>query len=80
MILKGTLPLISSRNLGEYESLLTPEMGFLRVHHNVIINMHEVLRYIRGEGGNVIMSDGEKVDVSRRKKAELMDWIEKKGL
>jgi len=80
VVLKGSLPLTSSRNLGEYENLLTPDMGFLRVHHNVIVNMREVLRYIRGEGGNVIMSDGEKVDVSRRKKAELMDWIEKRGL
>ena len=77
VILKNNTPLLTTRNLGEYEKILTPTLGFLRIHHSVIVNMKEVVRYIRGEGGQVIMSDGATVDVSRRKKSEFMEWIGK---
>lgn len=77
VILKTDMPLLTTRNLGEYEKILTPALGFLRVHHSAIVNMKEVVRYIRGEGGQVIMSDGATVDVSRRKKNEFMEWIGK---
>ena len=77
IVLKTAVPVLTSRNLGEYEKALTPQMGFVRVHHSMIINIKEVVRYIRGEGGQVVMTDGATVDISKRKKAEFMDWIEK---
>lgn len=77
LILKSAVPVLTTRNLGEYEKILTPSIGFLRVHHSVIINLKEIARYIRGEGGQVIMTDGVSVDVSRRKKNEFMEWIDK---
>lgn len=76
LILKATMPLLTTRNLGEYEKMLTPEFGFFRIHNHVIINIREVMRYVRGDGGHVIMTDGEKVDVSRRKKTEFLAWIQ----
>ncbi|MBK9762530.1 MAG: hypothetical protein IPO87_03990 [Flavobacteriales bacterium] len=39
--------------------------------------MKHIKKYIRGEGGEVIMSDGTNVAVSRRKKQELMDSLAK---
>jgi len=77
LVVKASSPVLTTRNLGEYEKILLPSAGFLRIHHSVIVNMNEVARYIRGDGGQVIMSDGTRVDVSRRKKIEFMNWIEK---
>ncbi|MEJ0055568.1 MAG: LytTR family DNA-binding domain-containing protein [Bacteroidota bacterium] len=68
LVLKSEHPVLTTRNLGEYEKILTPAMGFLRVHHSCLINMKEIVRYLRGEGGQVIMTDGVSVDISRRKK------------
>ncbi|MCB0765216.1 MAG: LytTR family transcriptional regulator [Flavobacteriales bacterium] len=48
---------------------------FVRVHHSFLINVKHIKKYIRGEGGEVIMSDGTNVAVSRRKKQELMDSL-----
>lgn len=76
LILKASMPLLTTRNLGEYEKSLTPEQGFFRIHNHVIINIREVVRYVRGDGGHVIMTDGEKVDVSRRKKTEFLTWVQ----
>jgi two-component system, LytTR family, response regulator len=77
LILKSELPVLTTRNLGEYERYLLPSLGFLRIHHSAIVNIKEIIRYIRGDGGQVIMTDGAALNVSRRKKNELMEWIEK---
>ncbi|MBK8339240.1 MAG: response regulator transcription factor [Flavobacteriales bacterium] len=66
--------LVISRTLKEFEDILDPEQ-FVRVHHSYLINVKHVKKYIRGEGGEVIMSDGTNVAVSRRKKQELMDSL-----
>ncbi len=60
-----------SRILKEYEDLLS-DYNFFRVHHSCLINLSHVVKYIKGDGGYVVMSDGESVEVSRRKKNELL--------
>jgi two-component system LytT family response regulator len=66
--------LVISRTLKEFEDMLDPAQ-FIRVHHSYLINAKHVKKYIRGEGGEVIMADGTNVAVSRRKKQELMDSL-----
>jgi two-component system LytT family response regulator len=66
--------IMTSKNLKEYEDLLS-EHHFFRVHHSWLINLHEIKKYVRGDGGYVIMSDGENIDVSKRKKDEFLKKI-----
>jgi two-component system LytT family response regulator len=61
-----------SKTLKDFEELL-PQSAFLRIHHSYIINKNRVLKYIKGEGGQVIMSNGQTLDVSRRKKDEFLN-------
>jgi two-component system LytT family response regulator len=63
-----------SRTLKEFEDIL-PEETFLRIHHSHIINKNFVERYIRGEGGQVVMQQGITLDVSKRKKADFLQAI-----
>ena len=63
--------MIVAKTLKEYEELLS-DYDFIRVHNSHLINLHHVKNYTRGEGGIVAMTDGTKVDVSRRKKEEFM--------
>jgi two-component system LytT family response regulator len=39
------------------------------------VNLNEVIKYVRGEGGYVIMSDGNPVSVSRTRKEALLKWF-----
>jgi two-component system LytT family response regulator len=59
--------ILVSKTLKEYDELLT-DFGFCRVHHSHLINLKFIKKYIRGEGGTVVMLDGTEVEVSRRKK------------
>jgi two-component system, LytTR family, response regulator len=69
--LKDKQKLTVSRTLKEIEEMLD-DHNFLRVHHSNLVNLAEIRKYIRGEGGQVIMSDGSSVDVSRSKKETLL--------
>ena len=66
--------LIASRTLKEFEDLLSPEI-FFRPHHSHIINLNYIKRYLKGDGGQIEMQNGNYVDVARRKKEEFMKVI-----
>ena len=72
--LKGQKNILSSKSLGEYESLLE-HFDFLRIHHGTIINLHFIKEYLKGEGGSIIMESGAELDVSKRRKKELLQAI-----
>lgn len=72
--LKDKNELVATRTLKEFEELLT-DSGFIRIHHSHMINLSHMKSYIKGSGGQVIMSDGKTLDVSRRKKDELLERI-----
>jgi two-component system, LytTR family, response regulator len=48
---------------------------FFRIHHSFLVNIHEIVRYNKGDGGSVVMSDGRELCVSKNKKAELMSIL-----
>lgn len=67
---------LTSRNLKDFESLLS-ESGFCRVHNSFLINLKHVQRYVKGEGGYVVLSEGHHVDISRRKKEEFLALLDR---
>lgn len=67
--------LVATRTLKDFEEMLDAS-GFARIHHSHLINLEHLARYIKGAGGQVVMSDGRTLDVSRRKKDELMTRID----
>ncbi len=64
----------ASRTLKEFEELL-PEEYFFRTHHSHLINLNYIKRYIKGDGGQIEMQNGNFVDVARRKKEEFLKII-----
>jgi two-component system, LytTR family, response regulator len=59
------------RTLKQYESMLE-DYNFVRVHKSHLINIQHVSKYLKGKGGQLVMSDQSCVDVSPNKKEELM--------
>ena len=70
-LLKDKRRLVASKSLKEIEEMLENHF-FARVHHSHLVNLNEVNRYVKGEGGYLLMSDGSMVDVSRGKKDQLL--------
>ena len=75
LLLKNKQKMIASRTLKEMEEMLE-EYSFTRVHHSHLVNLNEVEKYVKGEGGYLVMSDGSTVDVSRSKKEMLLKKLQ----
>ena len=65
--LKDNRKLLVSRNLKEYQELLT-DRNFFRTHNSHLINLEHVKKYIRSEGGAIELIDGSQVPISRGKR------------
>jgi len=65
--LQGEIKHLVSRNLKEYQELLS-DRNFFRTHNSHLINLEHVKKYIRHEGGYIEMIDGSTVPISRGKK------------
>lgn len=70
--------LLVSRNLKEFEEML-PEPDFFRVHQSHIVNTQFVKKVIKEDGDQVVMADGMKIPVSRRRKEEFMNVVFNRG-
>ena len=72
--LKNKQKVVVSRPLKEIAEMLE-EYSFLRVHNSYVVNLNQIDKYIKGEGGYLVMSDGSAIDVSRSKKEILLNKL-----
>lgn len=70
---------IASRTLGDFEEMFAGE-HFFRIHRSHLINLEHLVKYVKGEGGYVELSDGSKAEVSRRKKTDFVDFLQNNPL
>jgi two-component system LytT family response regulator len=63
----------SSKTLKEYESSLSTI--FFRVHKTFIININHIEKYVKADGGYIIMRDNVQIPVSREKRLALMNIL-----
>jgi two-component system, LytTR family, response regulator len=69
-------PMVITKTLKEVEEVLQGN-DFCRIHHSYVINMKFVERYIRGEGGEVVMMNGAHLPISRTRKQDFLNLFEK---
>jgi two-component system, LytTR family, response regulator len=67
---------VLAKTLKEFDEMLSP-YNFFRVHNSHLINLAELQQYTNRDGDHVVMNDGTHVEVSRRRKSELMEALKK---
>jgi two-component system LytT family response regulator len=75
LLLKNKQKIVASRSLKEVEEMLE-DYSFARVHNSWLVNLNEVEKYVKGEGGFLQMSDGTNIDVSRSRKEILLKKLQ----
>lgn len=63
--------ILVSKNLGEYEKLLE-SAHFVRSHHSYIVNLNQIKKFDKTDGGQLIMNTGTIVPVAVRRKEGLL--------
>lgn len=62
----------SSHTLKQYEELLSDHL-FFRAHKSFLINLSHIKKYLRGEGGTAVMSNGHEIEIARRNKTSFLN-------
>lgn len=70
-LLDGSKRLIC-RTLKFYEELLG-DFDFVRIHKSHLINRNYVAKYLKGKGGQVVMSTGDVLELSPTRKADFLE-------
>ncbi|MGV3631792.1 MAG: LytR/AlgR family response regulator transcription factor [Bacteroidota bacterium] len=66
--------ILVSKTLKEVEKQLE-KFSFIRVHNSHLVNQKYIIRYIKSDGGYLILSDNAMIPVSKQKRQALLDLI-----
>jgi two-component system LytT family response regulator len=66
--------ILVSKTLKYFEDALA-EFPFARVHKSYLVNVNEVVKYRKGKGGSVVMSNGKELMVSASKKKDFLAFF-----
>ncbi|GAB4291641.1 MAG: LytTR family DNA-binding domain-containing protein [Marinilabiliales bacterium] len=70
-VFKNEEKILVSKTLKEFEEILK-EHGFFRIHQSYLVNLEYIKKYTRGQGGEIEMTDGKIIPVSKSKKDEFL--------
>jgi two-component system, LytTR family, response regulator len=71
VFIQNTPTKLISRTLKEVEETLS-NLNFMRVHNSHIINKNHVKKYVKSDGGYILMSDNAQIPISRTRKDEVI--------
>ncbi|MBL7742203.1 MAG: response regulator transcription factor [Chitinophagaceae bacterium] len=71
-------PILVSKNLKEYETMLEP-LGFLRTHHSYLANPDKIRMFDKTDGGSLVLEGDHRIPVSQRKRDFVLGMLEKKA-
>ena len=63
-----------SKTLKYFEEVLS-EYSFVRIHKSYLVNINAIVKYKKGKGGSVIVSNGKEILVSSSKKGNLLSYF-----
>ena len=69
--IKNKKKMMIAKTLKSFEDQLSNTM-FCRIHSAHLINLNEIEKYIKGDGGIIVLKDGSNIPVSRANKLELL--------
>ncbi|MCL6267336.1 LytR/AlgR family response regulator transcription factor [Flagellimonas myxillae] len=67
--------ILVSKTLKYFEDALS-SYAFARIHKSYLVNVAEVVKYKKGKGGSVVLSNGKELSVSASKKAALLSYFQ----
>lgn len=71
LILNDGSKITACKTLKDIETMLDPEI-FFRVHNTHLVNLKKIEKYLKGDGGFVVLTDGALVPVSRAQKLSFL--------
>jgi len=79
---KEILKILVSKGFGHFEDFLLSKGFFYRVHNQHIVNVNHIKRYIKNNGGYLVMDDNQEdmVPVARARREDFLNFLKTKGI
>lgn len=77
IVMKNNEQHLVSKNLSLFEDVLAEHPSFFRPGKSYLVNLRYIKQYIRGTGGEVIMSNGKNISISRGRKHDFLNLFHK---
>jgi two-component system LytT family response regulator len=75
VIMKNGKDYLLSKSIKSVVELI-PQAEFIRVHKSFIVNTNYITEYLRGDGGEIILTNKDNIPVSRTHKAKLLETLQ----
>lgn len=75
IIITGNRKIVASKTLKYFEELL-PANIFRRVHKSYLVNANHIKKYLKRDGGVIMVTQGKTIPVSRTQRDELLKLIQ----
>lgn len=72
---EGNEKIVVSKSLKDYEAMLT-EFGFFRAHQSYLVNLNQVKKVDKSDGGFIVMKNRKEIPVSSRQMKRLVSLLE----
>jgi two-component system LytT family response regulator len=66
--------ILVSKTLKYFEEALS-DNGFARTHKSFLVNVNEIVKYRKGKGGSVVLTNGKELLVSASRKRQLLSFF-----
>ena len=76
VVLSGGKKIVVSKVLKDIDEALSGP-DFCRVHSSFLINVNRIKKYVRGDGGYLVMDDDTDISISRNRRQEFMELFSK---
>ncbi len=76
IFLKTGERITASKTIKAYEDMLS-SANFFRVHKSHVINLNFMKKFVKGDGGFLVMEDGKQIDVSRRRRPAFIEHMQR---
>jgi two-component system LytT family response regulator len=74
VVLSGGKKIVVSKVLKDIDEALSGP-DFFRVHNSFLINLNRIKKFVRGEGGYIVMDNDFTITISRSRRQEFMDMF-----
>lgn len=76
VVLQNGKKIVVAKTLKEIDETLAGK-DFFRVHASYLVNINHISRFVRGDGGYIVMPDGTQITIARNRKDEFFQLFNK---
>lgn len=66
--------ILVSKQIGKFEDIVD-KSNFFRVHNSYLVNLNQIRKFIRNDGGYIVLTNGKNITVARNRKDDLLEKL-----